>query len=324
MKEQNKSIVRVGFGTPGLLGLNSERERQDLLAAALDAGITHFDTAPYYGYGEAEKILGRFIAGRRSQVTITTKFGITPPPLPGGGCFAGTVKKMVRQIGPLKRMLSRHAGKMVRRGAYTPDDARQSLEASLNALRTDHIDVFLLHEGGPENCTPELLAFLQEQKTRGVIGSFGLGSDFPRTLGAASQAPEFCRVLQFENSIVHPNRQRIANDAADLLITHGGLGKSFKDLDQVFSGDDSLRRQCSVALDADVTQPDVLAGAMLSWAAQDNQGGIVLVASRSVSRLRAAAAALQEPLFSLGQLENFAELVRRHLGASNGVAFSQS
>jgi D-threo-aldose 1-dehydrogenase len=311
MTSKKTDIGKVGFGTPALLALETEHERQGLLAAALDAGITHFDTAPYYGYGEAEKILGRFITGRRDQVTITTKFGIAPPPLPGGGSFAGTVKKMVRQLGPLKRMLSRQAGKMVRRGAYTPEDARRSLEASLRALRTDHIDIFLLHEGGPDDCTPELLGFLEEQKARGVIERFGVGSEFSKVLGCSSLVPEFCQVLQFENSLLHPNRREITAKPSNLLIAHGGVGKSFKDLMQALAADDLLCQQSSAALDADASQADVLAQAMLSWAAMDNPEGAVLVSSRSASRLRAAAAALREAAFPRDRLNSFAELVRQ-------------
>jgi len=72
---------RVGFGTGGLLRIGSARERQNVLAAALANGITHFDTAPIYGFGEAERALGRFLGGQRARVTLTTKFGLRPSPL---------------------------------------------------------------------------------------------------------------------------------------------------------------------------------------------------------------------------------------------------
>src|SRR5579884_3484153 len=76
-----KSACRVGFGTGGLLRIGSARRRQDTLAAALASGITHFDTAPLYGFGESERALGRFLQRRRSQVTLTTKFGLQPSAL---------------------------------------------------------------------------------------------------------------------------------------------------------------------------------------------------------------------------------------------------
>ena len=55
---------RLGMGTAALHHLSTERARQSLLAAALYAGITHFDTAPMYGEGLAERSLGQFLRGR--------------------------------------------------------------------------------------------------------------------------------------------------------------------------------------------------------------------------------------------------------------------
>ena len=79
LPESHLACTRFGFGTTSLLGLDSEQDRLALLERAFDLGIRHFDTAPYYGYGEAEKVLGRFLKSRREAVTVTTKFGIQPP-----------------------------------------------------------------------------------------------------------------------------------------------------------------------------------------------------------------------------------------------------
>ena len=68
----------VGFGCSSLTGTSPSNANR-VLQTAFDAGVRHFDTARYYGYGEGEGILGRFLKSRRSDVTITTKFGIEPP-----------------------------------------------------------------------------------------------------------------------------------------------------------------------------------------------------------------------------------------------------
>src|ERR1051325_1954253 len=68
----------IGFGCSALTG-TSRGTANRILEAAFEAGVRHFDTARYYGYGEGEGILGRFLKSRRSEVTITTKFGIEPP-----------------------------------------------------------------------------------------------------------------------------------------------------------------------------------------------------------------------------------------------------
>src|SRR5271154_6444750 len=68
----------VAFGCGSLTGTDAGNANR-VLQTAFDAGVRHFDTARYYGYGEAEGILGKFLKGRRSEVTISTKFGIEPP-----------------------------------------------------------------------------------------------------------------------------------------------------------------------------------------------------------------------------------------------------
>lgn len=67
---------RVGLGLSGLHRLYSRRERQKLLAFAFDVGITHFDTAPLYGHGIAEKELSYFLRDLCADVTIASKVGI--------------------------------------------------------------------------------------------------------------------------------------------------------------------------------------------------------------------------------------------------------
>src|SRR5262245_26368239 len=69
----------LGFGT-GLIRRLWTRGVDRLLATAVEEGITHFDTAPMYGYGDAEGLLGSFLAPRREELTVTTKIGIPPPP----------------------------------------------------------------------------------------------------------------------------------------------------------------------------------------------------------------------------------------------------
>src|SRR5205807_2674411 len=105
------------------------REKLCLLHAALDRGITHFDTARMYGVGQAEVALGEFLAGRRDQVTVATKVGLVPPP----SAFRVLPGRLLR--GPLG----------VRRG-FDLRSVQRSLDRSLKALRTDYVDLLFLHE----------------------------------------------------------------------------------------------------------------------------------------------------------------------------------
>jgi D-threo-aldose 1-dehydrogenase len=300
----------IAFGTTSLLGISGESQRQRLLESALDAGITHFDTAPYYGYGEAEKVLGRFIKDRRGQVTVTTKFGIQPPGLAGGGSVARAVKRLVKNLGPVRKLLARQASKMVQRGAFSAADAGKSLEGSLRALQTDRIDIYLLHEAGPEDTSDELLAFLEEKKSQGVIGRFGTGSEFAKVTAMASMQPDFADVLQFENSVIRPNLQRSTAIPGPLLaITHGALGGSFRQLRDALQADDALRGRCSEALAVDVGDARHLASAMLAWAVQSNARGTVLFSSSRSDNVQSNMEGLRDRCYTSEQLKEFGRLV---------------
>ncbi|MFZ0553520.1 MAG: aldo/keto reductase, partial [Steroidobacteraceae bacterium] len=79
---------RLGLGTHALHWLFSGGARQGLLRLAYDLGIRHFDTAPSYGAGLAEREIGRFCLQHRSNLVVATKFGLAPgrlaASLPGG------------------------------------------------------------------------------------------------------------------------------------------------------------------------------------------------------------------------------------------------
>jgi aryl-alcohol dehydrogenase-like predicted oxidoreductase len=129
------------------LGCNNFGRRLDLDAtrtvvdAALEEGITFFDTADIYGRGQSEKYLGEVLQGRRDQVVLATKFGMDM----GDG------------RGPRGS------------GAYVHD----AIDASLKRLRTDTIDYYWYHE--PDGVTPilETLQALHELVQAGKVRAIG-------------------------------------------------------------------------------------------------------------------------------------------------------
>src|SRR5579862_2039348 len=107
----SRASSRLGFGTGGLLRIGSARERQNVLAAALANGITHFDTAPIYGFGESERALGRFLRGQRARVTLTTKFGLRPSRLAAQlGPLQRAARSVIKQFPALRQVAARNTG----------------------------------------------------------------------------------------------------------------------------------------------------------------------------------------------------------------------
>jgi D-threo-aldose 1-dehydrogenase len=215
---------RLAFGLGGLMGRMGRRQSLRLLEVALESGITHFDTARSYGYGEAESALGEFLVGRRDEVTVTTKLGIVPPRWPRAINAAKAIGRLpARRARLLRPMLRRPAQAMVRPGRFDPAEARASLETSLRELRTEAVDVLLLHECRPPDLqTDGLLEFLEGAVREGKVRYFGVGTDLESTRYALSHHPEFTHVVQVAHSVVQPALDQLPPRGIP-VITHSAM-----------------------------------------------------------------------------------------------------
>lgn len=204
----------LGFGCAPILGAVGAKTAEQALGCALDEGINHFDVARSYGYGEAETFLGRFFKGRRDHVVIASKFGIQAtwkagllrPLKPavrtlkafknrGGGSVAPAPELTAPAVDPTPRKDHFHE-----RIAITPDAMASNLEKSLRALRTDYLDIFLVHEPtGAIERMEEIAAKAEVLKQEGKIRAWGLAFDWST---ADIHEADFGRfdVLQFNNS----------------------------------------------------------------------------------------------------------------------------
>ena len=208
LASSGRETTRLGYGCSSIMGALGRRQSLRLLEAAYDAGIRHFDVAPMYGYGEAESCLGEFRA-RHNDITITTKYGIAPPKR-GGMLRAARriVGPVLQRVPALKRRLVRAAGAVAapaEKSRFSADEARASLENSLRALRTNFIDIWLLHEAEASDLTDDaLLNFLHEAVAQKKIGSFGVGSDSAKLPALLRERPAYCQVVQHDWSVLDP------------------------------------------------------------------------------------------------------------------------
>jgi len=312
----------IGFGCSSLASVG-EKKAQQLLGTAFDAGVRHFDVARYYGYGEAEGLLGKFIQSRRAEVTITTKFGIDPPRRTNALRLAMQAARRLVQLVPAARgFLQRRAQGLVTGGKFGAQDARTSLETSLRELGTDCIDFFLLHQYAVSEKSPEeLVAFLTGAVQAGKIRYFGLGTGIENTLRAIESQPELCSVVQFENGVLQRDIRKLPQGGPQrLVITHGALGAGFQTVSAFLQAHPDVRRNWSERLAVDCSRDEIISALMLNYSAQANADGLVLFSSRDAARVRSNVKAVLEPEFSPVQVELFAQFVKRDLMPANAPA----
>lgn len=311
-----KSTSRVGLGTGGLLRIGSARRRQDTLAAALANGVTHFDTAPLYGFGESERTLGRFLRGRRHNITLTTKFGLQAAPLAARLAVFQRLGRRAFELFPaLRRAAVRNSGALYQPPSFSLAEVRASLEKSLRALRTDYVDFFLAHQASVEALPDEeLLGWLEDIRRAGKILAFGVATDFDWLLPVLQRRPELAAVVQFDNDLARHNASAVRK-VGGLLITYGFIGRAIALCRERAVGRRELRGHSG--RDADLrapwledTQDDELGALLLRAAVLANPQGIVLMQSRSIARIErnARAATSDADDARAAELASFLEL----------------
>lgn len=166
--ERGPAVGALGLGCMALSGIYGDVDENTsvrLLHEAIDAGITHLDTANSYGQGHNEELVGRAISGRRDDLVLATKFGIQSE------------------------------------GLGRPDQIRAALGASLARLETDHVDVYYMHRFDPTTPVEESIATLGELVDEGKIGHIGLSEVSTARLRAA-HAVHPITVVQQEYSLM--------------------------------------------------------------------------------------------------------------------------
>jgi len=149
--KSNLEVSAIGLGCMGLsFGLGPAVDKKDgiaLIRAAVERGVTFFDTAEVYGPYTNEELVGEALAPFRDQVVIATKFGFAPDPNGGPGWTA---------------LNSR------------PEHIREVAQASLKRLKTDVIDLFYQHRVDPNVPMEEVAGAVKDLIQQGKVKHFGL------------------------------------------------------------------------------------------------------------------------------------------------------
>lgn len=266
----------LGFGTAVFGARLGSRARRRLLDTAFDAGVTHLDTAPLYGDGTAEDSVGAFLAGRRDRLTVAAKIGLLAPP-------GGAARRFARAA-------ARRAGANVAEARrLTGAEGRASLESTLRRLRTDHVDLLLLHECRHDDpALDELRALAESAVAAGRARATGIATDVDSTRALLAAGSPFPAVVQVADSVID------GGDATGLalgrgLVVHSVLARDLARVHAHVSASEARSRAWRDASGVDDT-PAALAPLLLRATVDSNPGAVVLFASREPEHVRANAA----------------------------------
>ncbi|GAB5559882.1 MAG: aldo/keto reductase [Synoicihabitans sp.] len=295
-------VSEVGFGTWALgspvYGDVAAEEGTDAVRAALDSGITFFDTAPLYGTKEedgiAEKVLGQGLGKDRDKVTIATKFGRYPT--------RGHLNTYFNAAG-----------------------VTTSVEDSLRRLETDRLDVLFFHSPfGPDQIEDSVWQALEDLKTSGKVRFVGHSiSLFDDTQSMAREwaAASKIDVIQVVYSLMNREAEMLMRDlaaegvgiVARESLANGFLSGAFTrettfaagTINSRYSREEIVERvDVADAYKDLLVQGEVtsLAQAALRWVLENPNTSLVLSGSRHRAEIVDSAGASDLPSFSAQQL----------------------
>jgi aryl-alcohol dehydrogenase-like predicted oxidoreductase len=191
-------VSAIGYGATGITvayGTADEEGGLDAIRHAYDLGVTFFDTAEVYGWGDNEKLVGRAVKGFRDDIILATKFGFD------------------QSFGPDSR----------------PENIRKVAENSLRNLGVDHIDLFYQHRVDPKVPIEDVAGTLKDLIAEGKVKYFGLSEAGAETIRKA-HAVQPVIALQTEYSVFERDVEMLLPTIRELgiaLVSYSPLGRGF-------------------------------------------------------------------------------------------------
>src|SRR5215217_5844879 len=191
-------VSAIGYGAMGVstaYGDSDEAQGIETIRAAFDQGVTFFDTAAVYGWGENEKVVGRAVKSFRDEIVIASKFG-----------FAEDWSVDSR-----------------------PDFIRELTDRSLRYLGVDHIDIMYQHRVDPNVPIEDVAGAVKDLIAAGKVKYFGMSEAGPQTIRRA-HAVQPVTVLQTEYSVFERDVEAVLPTTRELgigFVAYSPLGRGF-------------------------------------------------------------------------------------------------
>ncbi|WP_427922720.1 aldo/keto reductase [Streptomyces sp. cg40] len=198
----------IGVQGLGCMGINAAygpsdaREARATLERALELGVTLYDTADAYGSGDNERFLAPFLDAHRDEVVIATKFAFSVPP-------ADLTRRVIRNDRPY---------------------IRQAVEASLERLGVDVIDLYYMHRRDPAVPIEETVGAMAELVREGKVGHLGLSEVTGAELRAAHTVHPIAAVQSEWSLFSRDVEISMVGAAAELgvaVVPYSPLGRGF-------------------------------------------------------------------------------------------------
>ena len=318
-KLETSTAGRLGFGLSSIAGLAFRKEQQRILQTAYDCGISHFDTAPYYGSGDAESILGEFLRDRTIKATITTKYGLQSGALHLGGAYFRNIARRAFRIMPfLKPGIGRTLGALSPTTRnHSIEGMVQSVDSSLQKLRLERIDFFLLHDWSAEKALEtDVLGALENLVALGKIGIGGFASSAEEVQYVLNAQASVFGAFQFRHSLTSSGNNLLRNHSSYRLFTHGTFSEAFNLLKKILKIRPGLSERLRQQLGIDLQDERELARMLMCWALNENRMGTILFSTRSPERIAENARMAISPRFDSEVVGKFDRLFRSVMTSS--------